>query len=187
MRSPCVEEVDPLRSLTETEGWVCLIMEEGKVADDGREEGRDELSRPTSPRVFWRMVVSGPDGSQSILPEVSGLEKGVLADSGADAVVFGVALEDVGEDAVDVMLSMDVRKVSPCGWVYEFSCVELGPGLVALTVAELPPDHHVVKTLIDDRLSLEASLLVVAACSILSGIAVGGEDSCVAVGVESAD
>lgn len=110
----------------------------------------------------------------------------MLADSGADSVAFGVAVDNVGEDAVDVMLSMDVSKVSPCGWVHEFSWVELGPGLVALTVAELPPDHHVVKTLIDDRLSLEASLLVVAARSILSGIAVGGEDSCVVVGVESA-
>lgn len=74
VRSPCVEEVDPLRSLAEAEGRVCLIMEEGKVADDGREEGREELSRPTSPRVFWRMAVSGPEGAQSILSEVSGLE-----------------------------------------------------------------------------------------------------------------
>lgn len=74
VKSPCVEEVDPLRSLTEAEGRVFLIMDEGKVADDGREEGREELSRPTSPCVFRRMVVSGPEGSQSILSEVSGLE-----------------------------------------------------------------------------------------------------------------
>ena len=74
VRSPCVEEVDPLRSLTEAEGRVFLIMEEGKVADDGREEGREELSRPMSPRVFWRMAVSGPEGSQSILSEMFGVE-----------------------------------------------------------------------------------------------------------------
>lgn len=43
VRSPCVEEVDPLRSLTEAEGRVCLIMDERKVADDGREEGSEEL------------------------------------------------------------------------------------------------------------------------------------------------
>lgn len=111
------------------------------------------------------------------------------ADSGDDAMVFGVAVEDVGEDvgedaAVD-MLSMHVRKVSPFGWVYEFSWVELEPGLVGLAVAELPPDHHVAKALIDDRFSLDASLLLFAARSILSGIVVGGVDSCVAVGVES--
>lgn len=108
----------------------------------------------------------------------------MLADSGADAIVFGVAVEHVGEDAVVDMLSMEVRKVIPSGWVYEFSWVEMEPGLAEPTVAELPPDHHVAKALIDDRFSLDASLLVFVR-SILSGIAVGGVDSCVAVGVES--
>jgi hypothetical protein len=42
VRSPCVEEVDPLRSLTEAEGRVCLTMDEGKEEDDGSEEGREE-------------------------------------------------------------------------------------------------------------------------------------------------
>jgi hypothetical protein len=99
-------------------------------------------------------------------------------------MVFGVTIDDVGEDAAVDILSMDVHRASPCDWVYEFSWVELEPGLVALTVAELPPDHHVAKTLMDDRFSLDASLLVVAARSILSGIAVGGADSHVTTGVE---